>query len=90
MNKILTEYQKEFMFQNFFEQQEYAGWKSIAHNLLEKGSCVVAGSGCIWVGGIGNFIKISPAPEPTVGCVKYEFDLETFLGSNLYKETRAQ
>ncbi len=69
MNKPLTEHQKQFLFDNFFEQQEYAGWKSIANNLLEKGSCVVAGSTCIWIGGIGNFMKISPAPEPSIGCV---------------------
>ncbi len=85
----LTESQKEFLLNSFFENEKFPGWRSIATTLLETGKCIVAGETCIWRGGIGNFIKTSPA-EGTVGCSLYEFDLEYFLTSAWYKEVKEQ
>lgn len=81
----MTEYQKNFLLDYFFKNEEYAGWKNIALALLVDGQCVVAGGSCIWTGGIGNFIKTEEA-EDFIGCVKYIFDLETFLTSEWFKE----
>lgn len=82
---ILTEYQKEFILNNFFKNEKYAGWKTIATTLLEKGECIVAGEGCIWRGGIGNFIKTEHA-KGEFFCTRYKFDLANFLSSEWYKE----
>lgn len=87
--RILTENQKNFLLNYFFENDKYPGWKSIATTLLETGKCIVAGETCIWRGGIGNFIKTSPA-KGTVGCSLYKFDLEYFLTSVWYKEVKEQ
>lgn len=81
----LTQIQKEFLLDYFFKDERFAGWKNIATKLLEKGRCIVAGTDCIWNGGIGNFIKLSLA-ENTYGCLLYEFDLDNFLSSKFYKE----
>ena len=81
----MTEYQKNFLLDCFFKNEEYAGWKNIALTLLEKGQCVVAGENCIWTGGIGNFIKTEET-EDFIGCIKYVFDLKSFLRSEWYKE----
>lgn len=81
----LTEIQKDFILQNFFKNESFAGWKNIANNLLDNGSCVVAGDSCIWSGGIGNFIKTSNA-DNFVGCLLYEFDLEYFLSSSWFNQ----
>lgn len=83
--RILTENQKEYLLKFFFNNEEFAGWKNIATSLLETGECVVAGDRCIWVGGIGNFIKTENA-EGFYSCVKYKFDLEYFLTSEHFKE----
>jgi len=72
MGKI-TEYQKKFLLQNFFSLPEYPGWLNIATKLIESGRCIVAGHGCIWKGGIGNFIKTEPA-EDAIDCTLYTFD----------------
>lgn len=85
MNK-LSEKQKEFLLKHFFTNEKFAGWKGIATKLLDSGSCIVAGKGCIWVGGIGNFIKTREA-ENAVDCTQYEFNLKEFLASEWYKET---
>ena len=68
------------IFKYFFKNESYAGWKNIANSLLETGECVVAGDKCIWIGGIGNFIKTETA-EGYFGCIKYIFDLNNFLSS---------
>lgn len=85
MKNKLTENQKEFLLKNFFQNEKYAGWKGIATTLLEEGSCIVAGKNCIWVGGIGNFIKTREA-ENAIDCTLYEFNLKEFLSSAWYKE----
>lgn len=83
--KTLTNYQKEFILKYFFENEKYAGWKNIGTTLLETGECVVAGTNCIWFGGIGNFIETELA-EGFFNCLKYKFNLDYFLSSNWYKE----
>jgi hypothetical protein len=83
----LTNYQKRFLLDNFFKNEDYAGWEVIARKLLEKGECVVAGTESIWWGGIGNFIKVETA-ENLIGCSLYKFDLEDFLNSRWYREVR--
>lgn len=75
---------KKFLL-TFFENNFYAGWRNIATTLIKDGECVVAGNSCIWVGGIGNFIKIEEAPD-YIDCVKYKFDLAEFKKSSYYKE----
>jgi len=81
----LNENHKEYLLKYFFDNERYEGWKSIATSLLETGECVVAGDRCIWLGGIGNFIK-TENEEGFFGCVKYVFDLEYFLSSEYFKE----
>ena len=83
----LTDYQKEFLLDKFFRNEKFTGWKSIATKLLEKGHCIVPANECIWVGGIGNFIKTEVAKD-AVDCTLYKFDLEYFLTSEWYKEIR--
>lgn len=83
--KKLTEYQKSFLLNYFFKNENFAGWKNIADRLLESGKCIVPGKECIWIGGIGNFIKVTNTKE-AIGCVLYTFDLDYFLTSNWYKE----
>lgn len=80
----MTEFQKQFLL-SFFKNEDYVGWKSIATKLIEDGSCVVAGKVSIWLGGIGNFIKVSDA-ENAVDCSLYEFDLEEFKTSKYFLE----
>ncbi len=87
--KTLTETQKQFLLNHFFKNEIYAGWKNIATTLLETGSCIVAGTNCIWVGGIGNFIKTNEASN-LIDCVEYRFDLDYFLTSNYYKDIQEQ
>lgn len=81
----LTEYQKDFLLEYFFKSEKYPGWKNIATQLLEIGNCVVAGTGCLWHGGIGNFINTNNS-EGLIDCTLYEFDLESFLKSDWFKE----
>jgi hypothetical protein len=83
--KELTEYQKEFLLQQFFKNEDFAGWRSIATKLLEKGSCIVAGTNRIWSGGIGTWIKMDEA-ENAVDCTLYTLDLQGFLTSEHYKQ----
>lgn len=83
--KKLTENQKNFILKYFFENEKYAGWRNIASELLENGSCIVAETGCIWHGGVGNFIKTKPA-EGAIDCTLYTFDLDEFLSSKWYKK----
>ena len=81
----LTEFQKSFLLDYFFNNERYVGWRNIATTLLEKGKCVVAGDRYIWMGGVGNFIKTSEA-DGFYGCMLYEFDLNYFMTSEYYKE----
>ena len=79
--------QRNFILNFFFPSVEYAGWRNIGEKLLDTGKCIVAGETCIWQGGIGNFISIEPA-EGTVGCSLYTFDIDNFLSSQLYIQTK--
>jgi hypothetical protein len=88
MTKQLTNYQKEFILNYFFKDEKYAGWRNIGVQLLESGECVVAGKICIWVGGIGNFIK-TEVSKKFVGCLLYKFDLIEFLSSQWYNDINA-
>lgn len=81
----LSECYKKFILEYFFKNEEYAGWKNIATTLIEEGKCIVDDKSCIWIGGIGNFIKTSNV-GCFAGCLKYEFDLEYFLKSRYYLE----
>jgi hypothetical protein len=81
----MTGEQIEFIKKYFFKNEEYAGWANIAQRLLQEGSCIVAGHSKLWSGGIGNFIKISPA-ENSVGCSLLTFDRDSFLQSAWFKE----
>jgi len=85
--KKLSSYQKKFLLYAFFFNDNFAGWKEIATTLIEKGECIVAGKQCIWIGGIGNFIKTEDAKN-TIDCTLYKFDLQSFLGSNWCKDTK--
>lgn len=85
--KKLSDYQKNFLLDYFFMNEKHAGWKFIALKLLEDGHCIVAGKNCIWVGGIGNFIKTEELKN-AVDCTLYKFDLEYFFSSEWYKQVR--
>lgn len=86
MTRQLTNYQKEFIINYFFKDEKYAGWRNIATTLLEDGECVVAGEKCIWIGGIGNFIKTEKS-QKFIDCLLYKFDLIEFLSSQWLRET---
>lgn len=83
--KNLTQTQKEFILEHFFRKEEIPGWRNIATKLLDNGECIVAGDGCIWNGGIGNFINLEKA-QNAVDCTLYKFDLELLLSSLWFKE----
>ena len=84
---VLTDYQKNFLLENFFKNEKYIGWKNIAIKLLETGQCIVAGKECIWMVGISNFIKTESAKD-AIDCTLYKFDLEYFFTSEWYREIR--
>ena len=81
----LKKYQKEFLLNTFFKNEDFPGWKNIATKLLENGSCIVAGNDCIWKGGISYYIKTNQT-DNFIDCLEYVFDFETFKQSDLYKE----
>jgi len=81
----MTGEQIEFIKKYFFKNEEYADWDNIATRLLQEGSCIVAGNIKLWSGGIGNFIKISPA-ENAFACFLLTFDKDSFLQSAWFKE----
>lgn len=83
--KQLTKLQKEFILDYFFINSKYPGWRNIGEKLLTEGECIVAGEDCIWIGGIGNFIK-TKKEDGLIGCLRYKFDLYMFLSSPFYKE----
>lgn len=86
--RTLPVQQKDFLVRTFFKNDDFPGWEGIAEKLILNGECIVAGTECIWQGGIGNFITLSPV-DTAVGCVRYEFDFELFLTSVHYREVRA-
>ena len=90
--KTLTDNQKEFLLSYFFNPgegfDEYPGWRRIALNLIECGHCIVAGTTCIWQGGIGNFIQTSPTPF-AVDCLLYTFDINQLLSSKWFDEIKS-
>jgi len=71
----------------FFRNEKYAGWESIATQLLETGECIVAGKQSIWIGGIGNFIKTEDA-KGAIDCTLYKFDLDYFFTSAWFKQIK--
>lgn len=57
----MTQNQLNFLL-SFFRKESFVGAENIATTLIKNGSCIVAGKdNRIWNGGIGNFIKTSPA-----------------------------
>jgi len=83
----LTEKQKYFLFEKFFQHNtNYHGANVIAYTLLSTGKCIVASTDKVWVGGIGNFIKTELHPEG-VGCYLYTFNIENFLNSLLFRDS---
>lgn len=80
----MTQNQKEFLLK-FFINENFAGWRNIATSLIENGYCIVAGSECIWKGGIGNFITTNESPKEYVDCIKYNFNLTEFLKCEWFK-----
>lgn len=83
----LTDYQKQFLLNYFFKNEIYPGWRNIATKLLENGQCIVTGKECIWIGGIGNFIKTEDTKD-AIDCILYKFDLNYFLTSEWYIEIK--
>ena len=83
----LTESQIKFILSTFFELDNYPGSKSIGEKLINNGSCIVVGNECIWKGGVGNFIQTKKTTD-AIGCIEYNFDLDTFLSSNWFKEMK--
>lgn len=67
----------------FFKNEEYAGWKNIALNLLRDGHCVFPGEKSIFPDQINKFITIKPCKE-VIGCSVYLLDKEAFLKSELF------
>lgn len=85
MNKEkLTNNQVAFLLKNFFPEVS-PGSPAIAEQLIRSGFCIVAGPHGIWKGGIGSFIKVTPAKD-SFNCSLYTFDLDLFLSSLWYKE----
>lgn len=87
----LTESQKNFILDNFFKHEDYAGWKNIATALIENGTCVTPNTQSgfsIWrKKNIGTFIDVETADE-FIDCVRYKFDLDKFLSSDWFKHVR--
>lgn len=85
-NKNLSEFQKEFLLTNFFQNSDFPNWKSIGYKLLTTGSCIIAGTKRPWSGGVGNFIDMENA-ENTIGCSLCTFNSELFFRSAWYVST---
>lgn len=83
----ITTAQKKFLLSVFFENEKYPGWFGIADTLIDKGECIVAGTECIWKGGIGNFIKCEPYAD-AFGCSIYKFNIDDFMTSKWFKEQK--
>lgn len=87
MTNVLTEAQVEFILEKFFLPwtNQYPGAMNLGRTLLTEGTAIVAGVKCIFVGGIGNFIKTEDA-EGYFDCLKYTFQMESFLTSLYFHE----
>lgn len=59
--------------------------RKIATQLIMEGTCIVAGDGRLWNGGIGNFITGKEA-YGAVGCTELTFDSESFMESNYFMD----
>lgn len=79
-----TKIQEDWLLGSFFYLPSCAGWRTIASRLIQDGKCIVAGDGKIWIGGVGNFIKTSPA-EGAVSCTLLTFQHEEFFAWEEYK-----
>ena len=67
------------------EEESPPGLAEISRRLLSAGECIVAGTGRLWNGGVGNFIRVT-ATEDAVGCVKLTLDRESLLSSLWVRE----
>jgi hypothetical protein len=84
--KKLTLHQENWLL-TFFVHDRYPGWRNIATLLINTGTCIVAGSTCIWEHyDIGTYIELEPVPKDSgvVGCIQYNFDRVSFLNSLPY------
>lgn len=81
----MNDFQKNWLLETFFKNEQFAGWKNIAEKLIDTGSCVTTNQGKkIWVGGIGNFIKSKPY-EGGVDLIELTFDVKEFCSKdNMY------
>lgn len=81
----LTDFQVEYLCNNFFGSQEHAGALNIGEKLLREGSCIVAGDGNIWVGYmVDNYINKETADD-LIGCARLTLDLENFLRNSFVR-----
>ena len=74
----LNESQINFLQETFFLQPEFPGSREVSLKLLSEGKCIVASEQRLWFGGVGNFIKRTPA-EGSVGCSMLTLDISEFL-----------
>jgi len=79
------EFINNYFFKNYDNYDCGCGWDNIARKLIKDGECIVAGDDELWRGGIGNYIKYTPA-ENAIGCSLLTFDKESFLQSAWFKE----
>ena len=87
MNSELNPFLTDFILNNFFKNEKYAGWYNIATKLLKDGKCIVAGEGehIFTKMAVSKFIKTSKS-DIGIGCQLYEFDLKAFLNSDEFNE----
>ncbi len=74
----LVKIQIDFLVEELFGSDKLPGSRRIAEQLLATGSCIVAGDGNVWVGGVGNFIRRRPA-ENAVDCTLLTLDIKGLL-----------
>lgn len=74
----LNEVQINLLTETFFQTFVIPAWREIAETLITEGSCIVAGEGNIWEGGVGNFIERTKAAG-AIGCTLLKFDVDAFL-----------
>lgn len=86
----LTEYQKKFILDTFFQplNYEFPGSLNIGRVLLTEGECVVPDTGTYIFrhSPINQFNSVSKADDKKfIDCVEYTFDLDGFLNSYVLK-----
>jgi len=83
----LTKEQKRFIIDNFFRSSQYPDYWDVGMKLLETGQCIVAGNMYSVPSNhiIAPFVHFDFAPD-TIGCLLYDFNLEKFLNSKVFKE----